>query len=81
MWEAGGAGSRKFIKRMIGCDFVGGTSVTMVCRCETFHFPLLSKVDRLVIKTMADELPKGQISGGKATFFCNALRTTRFTLL
>jgi len=37
------------------------------------------KVDRLVLKTMGDESPKAQVSGGEAAIF-NALKTTRSTL-
>jgi len=43
------------------------------------------KVDRLLLKMsvrlgpVGNESPKAQISGGKAAFFANALRTTRST--
>ena len=37
------------------------------------------KVDRLLLKTMAVESPKAQISGGNAALVANALRTTRST--
>jgi len=34
-------------------------------------------VDRLVLKTMARESPKAQISGAKSRIFANALRSRR----
>ena len=39
-----------------------------------------AKVDRLVLKTMGDESPEAQVSGGEAAKF-NALRTTRSTFV
>ena len=45
-----------------------------------------SKVDRLLLKMpvrlgpMGNQPPKAQISGGRAAFFANALRTTRSTV-
>jgi hypothetical protein len=36
------------------------------------------KVDRLVLKTMGDESPKVQVSGGETAIF-DALKTTRST--
>jgi hypothetical protein len=37
------------------------------------------KVDRLVLKAMADEAPKARYQAAKPRSFANALRTTRST--
>jgi hypothetical protein len=37
-----------------------------------------SKVDRLVLKTMPDELPKAQIFDGRAAFLCQRVEDNAF---